>query len=113
MSNLKIPTLKECMKVDVDKTFLNLNEFAEEVVFNGEKIKAVISNNDSREPLTKESDALGIFKWDRCLHVRIEDMPYKPEQGEYIRLNDGQMQNIAHVEEDVGMYYIYLVGSTR
>lgn len=113
MSNFAIPNFKDCMQKDIDETFLNLHEFAEEVEFDGLKVKAVVANNDGREPLTKESDALGIYKWDRCLHINAKDMLRKPESSEYIRLNDGQMQYIAHVEEDMGMYIIYLVGSMR
>lgn len=113
MSDFIVPTFKDCVRKDIDKTFLNTDEFAEVIMFDGVEIKAAISNNDSREPQTKESDALGTYKWDRCLQVNKEDMPRKPEQGEYIRLNDSQLQYVAEVEEDMGMYIIYLVGNMR
>lgn len=109
--DFKIPTFKECVKDDVKKTFLCSTEFAEEIEYNGIKLLAVSTTNDEREPKTRESDALGLYKWDICLHVAISDLPQKPEQGDYVRLNDGRIQYIAQVGEEMGMYLIYLTGN--
>lgn len=110
-SEFEIPTFKECAAQDIKNTFLNPDEFAEEVEYDGIKVMAVSTNNDAREPKTKESDALGVYKWDLCLQIAVEDLPRRPEQGEYIRLNDGRLQHVAQVEEEMGMYLVYLTGS--
>lgn len=110
-SEFAIPTFKECAAQDIKATFLCASEFAEEVEYDGVKVLAVVTNNDAREPITKETDALGLYKWDICLHVAAADLPHRPEQGEYIRLNDGRLQYVAQVEEEMGMYLIYLTGN--
>lgn len=96
---------------DIKKVFLNTDEMADEIEFDGQIIVAVIDLNDGREPLLKETTSLNAFKWDRRFSIAMEDLPRKPVPGDFIRINRGEYQEVVKVDEEMGMYIVYLTGN--
>jgi len=38
-------------------------------------------------------------------------LPHKPEPGDIVRINNGDMQYVAKTDEEMGMYIVYLTGN--
>lgn len=102
---------KEQIAADIKNVFLNEKEFAEKIDFDGVIVSAVIDLNDGRDPLVKESTSLISFKWDRRFSIAVEDLPRKPEPGDIVRINGGELQYVAKTDEEMGMYIVYLTGN--
>lgn len=104
-------SFKDDVAADIKNVFLNEKEFAEQINFDGVIITAVPDLNDGRDPLLKETTSLGSFKWDRRYFIVMEDLPHKPEPGDIVRINNGDMQYVAKTDEEMGMYIVYLTGN--
>lgn len=106
-----MPNFKDYIAADIKNVFLNEKEFADKVSFDGVIITAVPDLNDGRDPLVKEATSLISFKWDRRYFIAVEDLPHKPEPGDIVRINDGELQYVAKTDEEMGMYIVYLTGN--
>lgn len=104
-------SFKDDVAQDIKNVFLNEKEYAEKIDFDGVIVSAVIDLNDGRDPLVKESTSLISFKWDRRFSIAKEDLPHKPEPGDIVRINGGELQYVAKSDEEMGMYVVYLTGN--
>ena len=104
-------TLKEMIAGDIQTAFLNMDDFAEIHDVNGTEMKAVIDEINAEERNLKTSDHIigdSIFEKYWKLYVAIEDFGNKPKTGRQIFRLDGKPYRVLEVDEEMGMYVIFL-----
>lgn len=100
-------TLKDYIKVfDLD-TFINMDEFADNHVINGETIKCVVDTDLFDERSTQAGDRSGgVFKDTISIFIKMSDIE-KPIIGEMMTVDDEDYR-VVEVKENMGMYEIEL-----
>lgn len=104
-------TLKEMIADDVQKVFLNMDDFADIHNVDGTEMKAVVDEINADERNLKTSDHIigdSIFERYIKLYVDIEDYGDKPYVGRTTFTLDGEYYRVLEVDEEMGMYVIYL-----
>lgn len=104
-------TLKEMIADDIQTVFLNMDDFAEIHDVNGTEMKAVIDEINAEERNLKTSDHIigdSIFEKYWKVYVDAEDYGEKPNAGREIFRLDGMPCRVLEVDEEMGMYVIYL-----
>ena len=104
-------TLKEMIADDIQKVFLNLNDFADIHNVDGTEMKAVIDEINADERNLKTTDRIigdSIFKKYLKVYVDAEDYGDKPDVGRRIFTLDEEEYRVIEVDEEMGMYVIYL-----
>lgn len=92
------------MAADRD-VFLNLDEFGDEHVVEGQTITAVLDEETLDE--SKKGEDIGLAAYDCVLHARVEDLPDQRASGESLNVN-GKECTIVSWRTDCGMATIYL-----
>ena len=95
-------TFKEMMAADRG-IFLNLDEFGDEHVIEGQTITAVLDEETFAESKNGEDIGLAAF----VLFARVEDLPEQRASGESLNVN-GKECTIVSWRTDGGMASIYL-----
>lgn len=72
------------MAADRD-VFLNLDEFGDEHVVEGQTITAVLDEETLDE--SKKGEDIGLAAYDCVLHARVEDLPEQRASGESLNVN--------------------------
>ncbi|WP_147564685.1 hypothetical protein [Clostridium tyrobutyricum] len=85
--------------------FTNSDEFAEEHVIDGRRIKIVVDNDELKERTKNEYD--GIYVGDTLYFVKVSEYGRKPEI-DAVQIFDGAFATIFDVKEISGMYEIIL-----
>lgn len=104
-------TLKEMIANDIDKVFLNMDDFAEIHDIDGVEMKAVIDEVNAEERSLKSSDHIigdSIFEKYIKIYVNVDEYGEKPKAGRRIFRLDGKPYRVMEVDEEMGMYVIYL-----
>lgn len=104
-------TLKEMIADDIQKVFLNMDEFAEIHNVDGVEMKAVVDEINAEERNLKTSDHVigdSIFEAYKKLYVDAKDYGEKPYVGRATFLLDDEYYRVLEVDEEMGMYVIYL-----
>lgn len=100
-------TLKDYIKgFDLD-TFINMEEFADDHVINGETIKCVVDTDLFDERSTTAGDRSGgVFKDTISIFIKMSDIE-KPLIDEMMTVDDEDYR-VVEVKENMGMYEIEL-----
>ena len=100
-------TLKDYIKdFDLD-TFINMDEFADNHVINGEAIKCVVDTDIFDERSTTAGDRSGgVFKDTISIFTKMSDIE-KPLIDEMMTVDDEDYR-VVEVKENMGMYEIEL-----
>ena len=97
-------TFKEMMAADRG-IFLNLDEFGDEHVIEGQTITAVLDEETFAE--SKKGEDIGLAAFDFVLFARVEELPEQRASGESLNVN-GKECTIVAWRTDGGMASIYL-----
>ena len=104
-------TLKEMIADDIQKVFLNLNDFADIHNVDGTEMKAVIDEINADERNLKTTDrVIGDSIFEKYLKVYVDANDYgdKPYVGRTTFMLDDEVYRVIEVNEEMGMYVIYL-----
>ena len=74
---------KRFVSLDVKRAFINIEEFAEEHLLNGERVTCVIDND-----MTQDAKNIGVFMNAITIYVETADLTEKPVEGELLELDD-------------------------
>ena len=85
--------------------FLNLDEFGDEHVIEGQTITALLDEETFDE--SKNGEDIGLAAFDLVLLARVEDLPDQRPSGESLNV-DGKECTIVSWRTDAGMASIYL-----
>lgn len=109
-------TLKDQIAADIESVFLNLDECAEEVDFDGAKIRAVVEEIRA-EPFGSPGTggnirSEGVFGRTKTLQTSEAYFPSPPLNGDRVRV-DGKLWTVSKAAPEGGMLVIVLkaVGS--
>ena len=93
---------KDLVQSDVEDVFLNSEEFAEEHVINGDKVRCILDKviNETHS----EDSYVGVFVNQLKIYVRTGDI-LTPEEGDLIQV-DGSNHIVQSVSEEMGVLVI-------
>ncbi|NTU28855.1 hypothetical protein HPY27_01600 [Brevibacillus sp. HB1.1] len=97
-------SLKDVILADLD-VFLNTDEFADEHILEGKKIRLIIAADTLNG--TPLPHAEGVSLWRKVIHVSCTGLGYRPNEGGLMDLDD-QMYEVVNVDEQDGFYVITL-----
>lgn len=103
-------TFRECIAADLQKTFLNTAEFAEEHEIDGRKMPCMIDANEllERRGVVREGEHKdGLFRADRLIYVPSAEFGRLPAVGGVLTL-DGETYTVREATDEAGLYAIYL-----
>ena len=101
-------TFKEIVRTDIQNMFLNPEEFAEEHVVNGKKMKILIDNNEMIEREKREKSYIrGIYKKQFLIYVAAKDYGPLPGLGTSVNL-DNNIFLVSDAVNEMGVYSISL-----
>jgi hypothetical protein len=102
---------KDFVQNDIEKVFINSNEFAEVHNLNGTRCYAVAEGlTDKQHVEIMGQDIDGLIYDTIVVHVAKQDLPEVPEYNQIFRLN-GRLMLVQSCEEDMGMLNIVLRGN--
>lgn len=102
-------TFKEQIGLDINNVFINTNEFAEVLIWNGETISAVLDNDQLNN---KKLDNDMLVEGDYLVFVAVSEFETAPNVGDAVKFKDKKL-TIIDVKEDDGMYELVLMESRR
>lgn len=98
-----IPTFKDAVSADIDKVFLNCDEFAETHEIDGRTVPCVIdtlltqANGDAKH--------IGVFINQTRIHVRKDQIGAPPGEGDHMEV-DGVVHLVKSVSDEMGVLVI-------
>lgn len=104
-------TFKDMVDADIERVFINPDEFADTYSWNGGsgptyKIKAVL---DDDVLIRQYSSQFEFFGQDiHMIFSPAAGFKKKPKQGDAVRF-EGNLYTVDRIEEDMGMYAIFLI----
>lgn len=101
--------LKDIICSDIEDVILQLDDFAEEIDFDGIPIVGVLDTDEERQALVKESEALGSFLWDYRIFTKAEYFTRRPKVNDAVRINGGEVSLVTDVELEMGMLVLYIL----
>lgn len=97
--------LRDQILIDNQRTFMNVNEFADTFRIDGVEVKASLdSATDSKHPLAY---AEGVSLVADVLYVDVLELGYTPKQDSWMNIN-GNDYKVIRVGSEMGMLVIYL-----
>lgn len=112
----KIPTFKEWVETDIDRTFFEQDEHAEWHTVDGKKALVILEDQGLKERQAhweagaKQSFDSGLYTAYTVLYIRVKDYGLKPKIGKQLVMDKGEkMQrtySILSCEEEAGVYRI-------
>lgn len=102
---------KDMVDADIKGVFINQDEFADVHKWNGGsgasyEIHAVIDDDVLIRQYSSQYESLG--QDSHMLFASVADFIKKPKNGDAVRL-DGILYTVDKIEEDMGMYAIFLI----
>ena len=102
-------TFKEDMFDDVDKTFLEIDEFAETHNVDGKEMLCVLDESEAERRATRSSNEVdGVYKKQKLLFVPRKEFDSVPTAGTRVFKLDGKRHIVKNVAEEGDMYAITL-----
>lgn len=100
---------KELLENDLDKTFFNLSEFAEKIMFDTKEIKGIFSEVKSSDKVFKKGKEknVGLNLSMKKISVMETELGYIPRSGSQVKVNKLKYY-IEDVESKNGLLSIYL-----
>lgn len=103
---------KDMVAADLKNVFFNPDEFAEEHNLNGTVCFAVIEGVSTKERSARAAENYeGMFKSILVVHVRADDLPEVPPQGQIFKV-DGKTYIVNTCNNDMGMLTIGLAANS-
>lgn len=103
-------TFKEQLASDLENTFLNLDEFAEEHEVNGKTVTCVVQSPTEQE-MFQQGIAYSGYEVTHgnltILHIKKDDFGETPVESQVVEL-DGESGLVKSCIEDMGLLSIYL-----
>lgn len=96
---------RDMMHRDIDKVFLNLDDFADEHTWDGVKIKCVVDKDSLIKEYSSEFETLP--RGSHLVYASAESFSKRPQVNAAVRF-DNNIYTIDEVTDAVGMYIIYL-----
>lgn len=93
---------KEALRKDVEKTFINIDEFADVHDLNGKSIPCII-DKDLTQPAQQNLE--GVFLNTMTIYVKASDLDLRPVEGEMFKV-DGSFHFVRSVSDEEGIYSI-------
>lgn len=95
-------SFKKAVERDVNAVFINLDEFAEEHVINGDKVRCILDKiiNEAHS----EESYVGVFVNQLTIYVKTGDI-LTPDEGDLIQV-DGSNHIVQSVSEEMGVLVI-------
>jgi hypothetical protein len=100
-------TVREQIYADIDRVFLNIDEFGEDVTINGIELVCVPYDID----IKNGNEERGLYRGERTIQVKISDLPGKPAVNSRITYQ-GEPYFLHSCRDDLGMYVIQM-GANR
>lgn len=97
-------TFKDILKEDVENTFFNTEEFAEECMWNGTAVKAVVDDDSMVSKYAGEFEFLA--EGSHLVMVPQSEME-KPKLHSLVNFN-GDMYEVHQVDVQAGIYLVFL-----
>lgn len=108
-------SFKSHVEHDIDKVFMNLNEFADRHIINGEEciciVQEVISNDDLTINKSGEYYPI-IYGNTKTINIPKSSLSKTPVYGQRLWL-DGEIFTVANVADDMGILTIVIEGDSR
>ena len=98
---------KDLVSSDIKKVFLNTDEFAEILTYNGVDIPVM---QDKEQLIKKQIN--GQIEGNNLIFAAVSDFDTAPNVGDAVKFNNRKAQ-ISDITEDDGMYEIILLESRR
>ena len=101
-------TLKDYIQADIEKTFLNENEFCETHNIDGKPMRVIIDSMEliERDKVSGKNHNEGLYKERTLLYIPISDFGNRPAVGRIIMLDGKKIFTIIDVAEENGIYSI-------
>lgn len=101
--------LRDVIRSDIEDVILQLDDFAEEINFDGIPIVGVLDTDEERQALVRETEALGSFLWDYRIFTKTDYFARRPQVNDAVRINGGEVSLVTDVEMEMGMLVIYIL----
>lgn len=101
---------RDQLAADLQATFLNPDEFAEEHTIDGRKLVCMLDDNELLERKTVAKDGQhmdGLFLADKLLYLPVAEYGAPPKPGRMMEL-DGKVYRVVDVADECGLYSVYL-----
>ena len=107
---------KEMVASDIDKVFLNLDEFAEEHDLNGTTCSCILQDVSVAEDLSIDQQMAqsypGLYGSRLLVNCKTADLPESPVTDQRFRV-DGRLYIVESCDSDMGMLTIQLIANDR
>lgn len=104
-------TFKDIIRDDISKTFINLNEFAEEKLIDGVPMRVIIDTNELEErqkSTVADRSTDGIYKAAILIYIPVEDYGPKPKPGKLLNIDNRKTYIIKSCINEDGIYSMVL-----
>lgn len=98
-------SFKDAVQADIDRVFLNLNEFADTHTVDGRQVSVVV--NDDKQAKIKNGFLLGLIEADLIIYGKTTDFPKQKGIGKVVDY-DGRTMVVAGWSTACGMTEIAL-----
>lgn len=96
---------KDAIKNDVKSVFINLDEFAESHIVNGESVSCIVEKDITAGRDGREVNFEGVFMNTLTIYIASGDMDSRPVEGQYIDF-DGEDYRVMNVSDEDGILAI-------
>lgn len=107
---------KDTVAADIDRVFLNLEEFAEVHDLNGTECNCIVQDVSSAHGLSVGDGYVQshpiLYGNSKLVNCKKSDLPEAPVNDQIFYL-DGKMYLVDHCDDDEGVLSIYLVANDR
>lgn len=93
------------LAADISNTFINIDEFGEEIVIEGKPVKVVIDNDELKE--RQGGQDLAVAESAALFYAKVEDLPKGLKPGRNININ-GRENIIDDMQIDMGLCTVAL-----
>lgn len=98
-------TFKEILQEDIKNVFFNVDEMAEECLWNGKPVKAVIDDDSMIAKYSSEFEFLA--EGSHMVMLPADGMPEAPKVASVVNF-DGNLYEIHQIDVQCGVYLIFL-----
>lgn len=105
---------KDAVKNDIDRVFLNQDEFAEVHNLDGERVKCAVSLDVTSEAGSNSRSYAyeGVFLNTLTVYVKAASISRRPVEGELWEI-DGELHSVHRVSEEEGMLVVTTEASAQ
>lgn len=98
-------TFKEIMQEDIKNVFFNPDEFAQECMWNGQPVQAIVDDDSMIAKYSSEFEFLA--EGSHMVMLPADELPEAPKAGSVVNF-DGNLYEIHQTDVQCGVYLIFL-----